>query len=69
MQVLEQRAALDTLEELQTAPLVITAGFDTELFFDAVPALIQGQIPVHAFQVKLQAVLFSESPIVAFTAC
>lgn len=66
--MLEQRAALDTLEELQHAPMVMTAGFDVDLFFDVMPGLMQSQIPVHAFQAKLQAVLFADSPLIAFMA-
>ena len=68
-QVLEQRATLDTLEELRASPLVTTAGFDTEFFFDAVPTLIEGHIPVKAFQVQLQAVLFPDSPVLACLSC
>lgn len=68
-QVLEQRATLDTLEELQTASLVTTASFETDPFFEAVPELIQGNVSVHAFVLRLQAVLFPDSPTIAFTAC
>ena len=68
-QVLEQRATLDTLQELQGSTLVTQAGFDTNLFFEVMPGLIQGQIPVHAFQMKLQAVLFPDAPIIACLGC
>ena len=68
-QVLEQRAALDTLQELQAAPLVVAAAFDTQPIFQAVPGLIQGPaVPMPAFQTRLQASLFPGDRLIAFLA-
>ena len=71
VQVLETRAELDSLEEIERCPMVAARADDFLSFFAAAPQLLRPAAPggVQQFQRDLVRLLFPDTPFLCAWAC